>query len=55
MKDFLLPCCLGMILSSMSKSLPVIRLPPIMCSNMVLQQNTQATRWEWVNPGELNS
>jgi sialate O-acetylesterase len=30
----------------------IIRLPPIMSSNMVLQQNSQAALWGWANPSE---
>jgi sialate O-acetylesterase len=35
-----------------SKLLAIIRLPPIMSSNMVLQQNSQATLWGWSDPSE---
>ena len=30
----------------------IIRLPPIVSSNMVLQQNSQATLWGWSDPSE---
>lgn len=30
----------------------IIRLPPIMSSNMVLQQNSEATLWGWADPSE---
>src|SRR4029079_6870152 len=30
----------------------IIRLPPIVSSNMVLQQNSQATVWGWSDPSE---
>jgi len=50
-KLFLLCCCLTCV-SFFSKLLAIIRLPPIMSSNMVLQQNTQATLWGWANPTE---
>lgn len=34
------------------ESVAIIRLPPIISSNMVLQQNAQATLWGWANPSE---
>jgi len=34
------------------KVFAIIRLPPIMSSNMVLQQNSQATLWGWSDPSE---
>jgi sialate O-acetylesterase len=40
------------ILSCTSKLLAIVRLPPIISSNMVLQQNSQATLWGWASPGE---
>lgn len=35
-----------------SKLFAIIRLPPVISSNMVLQQNSQATLWGWANPTE---
>ena len=52
MKRFFLLCCFLTILSSSSKLLAIIRLPPIMSSHMVLQQNSQATLWGWASPTE---
>ena len=40
------------ILSCTSKLLAIVRLPPIISSNMVLQQNSQATLWGWASPSE---
>lgn len=50
-KLFLLFCCI-ICVSFFSKLFAIIRLPPIMSSNMVLQQNSQATLWGWANPTE---
>jgi sialate O-acetylesterase len=52
MKKFLLLGSFLTILSFTSKLLAIIRLPPVMSSNMVLQQNSQATLWGWANPTE---
>jgi sialate O-acetylesterase len=52
MKKFFLLCCFLLFLSGTSKLLAIVRLPPIMSSNMVLQQNTQATLWGWADPSE---
>ena len=43
MRKLFLLCCFLLLLSGTSKLLAIIRLPPIMSSNMVLQQNTLAT------------
>src|SRR5690349_19027851 len=50
-KIFLLFLCV-ISFSFYSKLLAVIRLPPIMSSNMVLQQKSQATLWGWSDPTE---
>lgn len=50
-KNFLL-CCLMIFLSCTSNLFASIRLPPIMGSNMILQQNSQATLWGWASPTE---
>ena len=52
MKKLLLLGSFLTILSCTSKLLAIIRLPPVMSSNMVLQQNSQATLWGWANPTE---
>jgi sialate O-acetylesterase len=39
-------------ISCTSKTFAIIRLPPIMSSNMVLQQNSQANLWGWSDPSE---
>ena len=52
MKKFFLLCCFLMLLCGTSKLLAIIRLPPIMSSNMVLQRNSQATLWGWADPSE---
>jgi len=52
MKKLLLLCPLLAGISSTSKLFAIIRLPPVISSNMVLQQNTQATLWGWCDPGE---
>jgi len=51
-KKLFLLCCFLIFLSGTSKLLAIIRLPPIMSNNMVLQQNTLATIWGWANPSE---
>jgi sialate O-acetylesterase len=50
MKKFLLLCFFFIGCSFVSKAM--IRLPPIISSNMVLQQNSQATLWGWSDPSE---
>jgi len=52
MKKLFLLCCFLMNLSGMSKLLATIRLPPIMSSDMVLQQDSQAALWGWASPTE---
>jgi sialate O-acetylesterase len=52
MKKVLLLSCFSIFLSSTTKLLAIIRLPPVMSSNMVLQQNTQASLWGWADPSE---
>jgi sialate O-acetylesterase len=52
MKRILLLSCFLTIIFCPSKLFAVIRLPPIVGSNMVLQQNSQATLWGWADPGE---
>src|SRR6185503_3620400 len=52
MKKLLLLCSFLTILSCISKLLAIILLPPVMSSNMFLQQNSQATLWGWANPTE---
>jgi sialate O-acetylesterase len=41
-----------MFISCSEKLLANVRLPPIMSSNMVLQQNSQATLWGWADASE---
>lgn len=50
-KLFLLGAFLGM-LACTSNVFAFIRLPAIMSSNMVLQQNSKATLWGWADPSE---
>jgi len=52
MKNFFLLCCLLTIMPCTSKVFAIIRLPPIMSSNMVLQQNSQVTLWGWSDASE---
>lgn len=52
MKNFSLLCCLLTIMPCTSKVFAIIRLPPIMSSNMVLQQNSQVTLWGWSDASE---
>ena len=52
MKKLFLLCFFLLFLSGTSKLLAIVRLPPIMSSNMVLQQNSQATLWGWADPSE---
>src|SRR5436190_14724899 len=40
------------IISGSSNLFAIVRLPPIMSSNMVLQQNSQANLWGWADPSE---
>lgn len=52
MKRIFLVCTFFLATSFASELLAVVRLPPIMSSNMVLQRNSQATLWGWANPSE---
>src|SRR5690606_40560943 len=52
MKKLLLFGSLIFCLFFTSKITAIIRLPPIMSSNMVLQQNSEATLWGWADPSE---
>jgi sialate O-acetylesterase len=52
MKKFFLLGFFLIIMSCTAKLFAVIRLPPIMSRNMVLQQNSQATLWGWADPSE---
>ena len=52
MKKLFLLFFLLTIISFNTQLLAIIRLPPIMSSNMVLQQNSQATLWGWADPSE---
>ena len=52
MKKLLLLCFFLLFIFFTTKSFAIIRLPPIMSSNMVLQQNSQATLWGWADPSE---
>ena len=52
MKRLFLLCILLISISCMPELFAIIRLPPIMSSNMVLQQNSQATLWGWSSPTE---
>lgn len=52
MKKFFLLGCFLTSMSCAAKLFATIRLPPIMSSNMVLQQNSQATLWGWADPSE---
>ena len=52
MKKFFLLHFLLVVLSSTTKLLAIIRLPPVMSSNMVLQQNSLTTLWGWSDPSE---
>ena len=49
MKKILL---LSIMMSCTSALFAIIRLPPIMSSNMVLQQNSKAGLWGWADPSE---
>lgn len=52
MKKLFLLCFSFAAMSFAAKLFATIRLPPIMSSNMVLQQAAQATLWGWADPGE---
>jgi len=52
MKKYFLLCFFLIIHSHTSKLLAIVRLPPIISSNMVLQQTSQATLWGWASPSE---
>lgn len=52
MKKLLLNCFILTATSFTSNLFAIIRLPPIMSSNMVLQQKSQATLWGWSDPSE---
>ncbi|MBD0377924.1 MAG: sialate O-acetylesterase, partial [Flavisolibacter sp.] len=52
MKNRFLLCFFLTIIACTAKVFAIIRLPPIMSSNMVLQQNSQATLWGWADPSE---
>ncbi|TMI66397.1 MAG: sialate O-acetylesterase [Bacteroidetes bacterium] len=52
MKKLFLLCYCFIYVSFFSKLFAIIRLPPVMSSNMVLQQNSQATLWGWSDPSE---
>lgn len=52
MKKLFLLCSILLIMTGTPKLFALIRLPPIMSSNMVLQQNALATLWGWASPSE---
>src|SRR6478609_7064809 len=52
MKKLVLFLTFLLVMSSAVKLFAVVRLPPIISSNMVLQQNSQATLWGWSDPSE---
>ncbi len=52
MKKFFLFCFFLTTLTCPAKLFAAIRLPPIISSGMVLQQNSQATLWGWSDPSE---
>src|SRR5688572_28384560 len=52
MKKLLLLLSFLIILSCTLKLFAIIRLPPVMASHMVLQQNSQAGLCGWADPGE---
>src|SRR6478609_11905127 len=52
MKKLVLFLTFLLVMSSAVKLFAVVRLPPIVSSNMVLQQNSQATLWGWSDPSE---
>jgi len=51
MKKFHWLCFIFLIVCTVN-AFAIIRLPDMISSNMVLQQNTQATLWGWANPSE---
>lgn len=52
MKKLFLLFALFIVNAFASDLLAIIRLPPIMSSNMVLQRNKGATLWGWADPSE---
>jgi sialate O-acetylesterase len=52
MKKLLLFSLILLVVTGASKVFAIVRLPPIISSNMVLQQNAEATLWGWANPSE---
>lgn len=52
MKKIFLLLSILMIISCGTKLFAIVRLPPVVSSNMVLQRNAQATLWGWANPSE---
>ena len=52
MKKLFVLCFFLTVMSCTAEMFAAIRLPPIMSSNMVLQQNSQATLWGWSDPSE---
>src|SRR4051812_43559641 len=52
MKKLILLLTVIVIMACPAKLLAFIRLSPIISSNMVLQQNSQATLWGWSDPSE---
>ncbi|MEI9943029.1 MAG: hypothetical protein WDN26_02300 [Chitinophagaceae bacterium] len=52
MKKIFLLCTFIIGISFSSKLFAVIRLPALISSNMVLQQNSQATLWGWADASE---
>jgi sialate O-acetylesterase len=52
MKKHVLFLTLSLCLACSSDLLAILRLPPVMSSNMVLQRNSEATLWGWADPSE---
>jgi sialate O-acetylesterase len=52
MNKRLLLWTLLVIITSATELFAIVRLPPIISSNMVLQRNSQAMLWGWANPSE---
>jgi sialate O-acetylesterase len=52
MRKFLLLCFFLAVMSCEAFLCAAIRVPPIISSNMVLQQNAQATLWGWADASE---
>lgn len=52
MKKYIMPGLFLLMMVCATESVAIVRLPPIISSNMVLQQNAQATLWGWANPSE---